>query len=71
MTATRARLNTDIKTRKKVVAENQEAFDQTIAIREKVLMEVNAEEERDVLQAILALKVRNPCAEKHNGGALL
>merc|ERR1711975_189295 len=51
MTASSARLNTEIKNLEKEVAENQEALDQATAIRQKQLAEFNAEE-KDALQAI-------------------
>merc|ERR1719230_280380 len=55
LTATSARLNTEIKNHEKEVAKNQEALDKATAIREKQLAEFNAEE-KDMLESISALK---------------
>ena len=54
LTASSARLNTEIQNLEKELAENREALDQATAIREKELAEFNAEE-KDALQAISAL----------------
>jgi len=70
MTATSARLNTEIKNLEKEVAENQEALDQATAIREKQLAEFNAEE-KDLLQSVSALKSAITVLSKHHGGALV
>jgi len=70
LTASSARLNTEIKNLEKEVAENQEALDQATAIRQKELAEFNAEE-KDALQAISALKSAVTVLGKHHGGALL
>merc|ERR1740121_565389 len=55
LTASSARLNTEIKNLEKEVAANQEALDQATAIRQKQLAEFNAEE-KDLLESISALK---------------
>jgi hypothetical protein len=70
MTATGARLNTEIKNLEKEVAENQEALDQATAIRQKQLAEFNAEE-KDLLQSVSALKSAITVLSKHHGGALM
>merc|ERR1719436_331700 len=70
LTATSARLNTEIKNLEKEVAANQEALDQATAIREKQLAEFNAEE-KDLLESISALKAAITVLSKHHGGSLL
>merc|ERR1712203_1090153 len=65
LTASSARLNTEIKNLEKEVAENQAALDQATAIREKELAEFN-EEEKDNLEAISALKAAITVLSKHN-----
>jgi len=70
LTASSARLNTEIKNLEKEVAENQAALDQATAIREKELAEFNAEE-KDLLQSISALKSAVTVLGKHHGGAFL
>merc|ERR1719320_1121915 len=70
LTASSARLNTEIKHLEKEVAKNQEALDQATAIREKQLAEFN-EEEKDLLQSISALKAAVTVLSKHQGGAFL
>merc|ERR1711879_760704 len=70
LTATSARLGTEIKNHEKEVAANQEALDQATAIREKQLAEFNAEE-KDLLESISALKAAITVLSKHHGGALL
>merc|ERR1711939_836659 len=65
LTASSARLNTEIKNLEKEVAENQEALDKATAIREKQLAEFN-EEEKDNLEAISALKAAVTVLSKHN-----
>merc|ERR1712176_542897 len=70
LTATSARLNTEIKNLEKEVAKNQEALDQATAIREKQLAEFNAEE-KDLLESISALKAAITVLSKHQGGAFL
>merc|ERR1712159_167407 len=55
LTASSARLNTEIKNLEKEVAENQAALDKATAIRQKQLAEFN-EEEKDLLESISALK---------------
>merc|ERR1719326_2551118 len=66
LTASSARLNTEIKNLEKEVAANQEALDQATAIREKELAEFNAEE-KDLLQSISALKSAITVLSKHHG----
>jgi len=70
MTASSARLNTEIKNLEKEVAENQEALDQATAIRQKQLAEFNGEE-KDLLQSVSALKSAITVLSKHHGGALM
>jgi len=70
LTATSARLNTEIKNLEKEVAANQEALDQATAIRQKQLAEFNAEE-KDLLQSVSALKAAITVLSKHHGGALV
>jgi DNA repair exonuclease SbcCD ATPase subunit len=70
LTASSARLNTEIKNLEQEVAKNQEALDQATAIREKQLAEFNAEE-KDLLESISALKAAITVLAKHHGGALI
>merc|ERR1719174_1778610 len=70
LTASSARLNTEIKNLEKEVAENQNALDQATAIRQKELAEFNAEE-KDLLQSISALKSAITVLSKHQAGALV
>merc|ERR1719188_2614079 len=70
LTATSARLNTEIKNHEKEVAKNQEALDQATALREKQLAEFNAEE-KDLLESISALKSAITVLSKHHGGAMI
>merc|ERR1719350_452638 len=70
LTAVSARLNTEIKNLEKEVAQDQEALAQATALREKQLAEFNAEE-KDMLEAISALKAAVTVLSKHHGGALL
>merc|ERR1719174_2478144 len=65
LTASSARLNTEIKNLEKEVAENQAALDKATAIRQKELAEFNAEE-KDALEAISALKSAVTVLSKHN-----
>jgi chromosome segregation ATPase len=65
LTASSARLNTEIKNLEKEVAENQAALDKATAIRQKQLAEFN-EEEKDNLEAISALKAAVTVLSKHN-----
>jgi len=65
LTASSARLNTEIKNLEKEVAENQAALDKATAIRQKQLAEFN-EEEKDNLEAISALKAATTVLSKHN-----
>merc|ERR1719478_763640 len=68
LTATSARLNTEIKNLEGEVAKNQEALDKATALRQKQLAEFNAEE-KDALEAISALKSAIVVLSKHHGGA--
>merc|ERR1712232_1247443 len=70
LTASSARLGTEIKNLEKEVSANQAALDQATAIREKQLAEFNAEE-KDSLEAISALKAAITVLSKHHGGAFL
>merc|ERR1719215_246763 len=70
LTATSARLSTEIKNHEKEVAENQAALDKATALREKQLSEFNAEE-KDLLESISALKSAVTVLSKHNGGSSL
>merc|ERR1719272_2711908 len=65
MTASSARLNTEIKNLEKEVSENQDALDKATAIRQKELAEFN-EEEKDLLGSISALKSAVTVLSKHN-----
>merc|ERR1719434_275459 len=65
LTASSARLNTEIKNLEKEVAENQNALDKATAIRQKQLAEFN-EEEKDLLESISALKAAVTVLSKHN-----
>merc|ERR1719506_3327314 len=65
LTASSARLNTELKNLEKEVAENQAALDKATAIRQKQLAEFN-EEEKDALEAISALKSAVTVLSKHN-----
>merc|ERR1719487_2642026 len=70
LTASSARLNTEIKNLEKEVAANQAALDKATSIREKELAEFN-EEEKDLLGSISALKAAITVLSKHHGGAFL
>merc|ERR1719486_513640 len=70
LTASSARLNTEIKNLEKEVAENQAALDKATAIRQKQLAEFN-EEEKDNLEAISALKAAIVVLSKHHPSAAL
>jgi chromosome segregation ATPase len=65
LTASSARLNTEIKNLEKEVAQNQAALDKATAIRQKQLAEFN-EEEKDLLESISALKSAVTVLSKHN-----
>merc|ERR1719498_859119 len=65
LTASSARLNTEIKNLEKEVAANQNALDKATAIRQKELAEFN-EEEKDLLESISALKAAVTVLSKHN-----
>merc|ERR1719484_232816 len=65
LTASSARLTTEIKNLEKEVAENQAALDKATAIRQKQLAEFN-EEEKDLLESISALKSAVTVLSKHN-----
>merc|ERR1719232_964081 len=70
LTATSARLNTEIKNLEKEVAKNQDSLAKATALREKQLAEFNAEE-KDLLESISALKAAITVLSKHNGASLL
>merc|ERR1719350_1775170 len=70
LTATSARLNTEIKNLEKEVAANQDSLAKATALREKQLAEFNAEE-KDLLESISALKAAITVLSKHHGGSLL
>jgi len=70
LTATSARLNTEIQNHKVEVAKNQDSLDKARAIREKQLAEFNAEE-KDLLESISALKAAITVLSKHHGEAFL
>jgi len=70
LTASSSRLNTEIKNLEKEVAQNQNALAEATALREKQLAEFNAEE-KDMLEAISALKAAITVLSKHNGESLL
>merc|ERR1719271_281465 len=65
LTATSARLNTEIKNLEAEIAKNQEALDKATAMRQKELAEFN-EEEKDMLQSIGALKSAIVVLSKHH-----
>merc|ERR1719420_2417549 len=65
LTASSARLGTEIKNLEKEVAANQAALDSATAIRQKQLAEFNAEE-KDLLESISALKSAITVLSKHN-----
>merc|ERR1711937_692792 len=69
LTASSARLNTEIKNLEQEVAKNQAALDKATAIRQKELAEFNAEE-KDVLQSIGALKSAITVLGKHHAELL-
>merc|ERR1719428_1873044 len=68
LSATSARLNTEIKQLSDEVAENQKALDTATALRTKELAEFNAEE-KDALQSVQALKNAILVLSKHHPGA--
>jgi chromosome segregation ATPase len=65
LTASSARLNTEIKNLEKEVAANQAALDAATAIRQKQLAEFNAEE-KDLLESVSALKAAITVLSKHH-----
>merc|ERR1719515_642051 len=65
LTASSARLGTEIKNLEKEVAANQAALDQATSIRQKQLAEFNAEE-KDLLESISALKAAIVVLSKHH-----
>jgi hypothetical protein len=69
-TAASARLSTEIKNTEQEVAKNQLALDKATAIREKELAAFN-EEEKEMLQAVSALKQAITVLSKHHSGAFL
>jgi len=70
LTASSARLGTEIKNLEKEVAENQASLDRATALRERQLAEFNAEE-KDLLESISALKAAITVLSKHHGGSLV
>merc|ERR1719491_1186580 len=70
LTAVSARLNTEIKNLEKEVAANQDSLAKATALREKQLAEFNAEE-KDLLEAISALKAAVTVLSKHHDGSLI
>jgi len=70
LTASSARLGTEITNLEKEVAQNQNALDEATAIREKELAEFNAEE-KDLLGSISALKSAVTVLGKHHDASLL
>jgi len=70
LSATSARLNTEIKNLAKEVADNQKALDTATALRTKELAEFNSEE-KDVLQSISALKNAIIVLSKNHPGAAM
>merc|ERR1719207_454272 len=70
LTASSARLNTEIKNLEGEVARNQEALDKATAIRQKQLAEFN-EEEKDNLESISAMKSAITVLSKHNSASML
>jgi len=70
LSASSARLNTEIKNLEAEVAENQDALDKATAMRAKDLAEFNSEE-KDMLQAISALKSAIIVLSKNHPGAAL
>merc|ERR1719310_1308114 len=70
LTASSARLNTEIQNLEKEVAENQAALDKATSIRQKELAEFNSEE-KDSLEAISALKAAITVLSKHHGESFL
>merc|ERR550514_2173185 len=70
LTASSARLNTEIKNLEGEVVKNQEALDKATALRQKQLAEFNAEE-KDALEAISALKSAIVVLSKHHSAAAL
>merc|ERR1719229_1089953 len=70
LTASSARLSTEIKNLEREVASNTAALDKATAIREKQLAEFNAEE-KDLLESISALKAAITVLSKHHGGSLV
>merc|ERR1719305_681034 len=65
LTATQAKLTTEIKNLEAEIAQNQEALDKATAMRQKELAEFN-EEEKDMLQSIGALKSAIVVLSKHH-----
>mmetsp|Transcript_17315 Transcript_17315/g.32050 ORF Transcript_17315/g.32050 Transcript_17315/m.32050 type:complete len:693 (-) Transcript_17315:93-2171(-) len=65
LTATSARLNTEIDNLKKEVAANEKSLEQATALRQKQLAEFNSEE-KDLLESISALKGALEVLSKHN-----
>merc|ERR1719162_1421370 len=70
LTAVSARLSTEIKNLEKEVAANQDSLSKATALRQKQLAEFNAEE-KDLLEAVSALKAAIVVLSKHHGGSLV
>jgi len=65
LTASSARLNTEIKNLEKEVAANQASLDKATALRQKELAEFNSEE-KDLIESISALKAAITVLSKHH-----
>eukprot|EP00927_Polykrikos_kofoidii_P047441 TRINITY_DN415_c0_g1_i1.p1 TRINITY_DN415_c0_g1~~TRINITY_DN415_c0_g1_i1.p1 ORF type:complete len:699 (+),score=186.18 TRINITY_DN415_c0_g1_i1:73-2169(+) len=70
MTASSARLNTEIKNTESEIAKNKESLDKATALRQKQLAEFNGEE-KDLLESISALKAAITVLSKHHSGSFL
>merc|ERR1719378_1676007 len=70
LTASSARLNTEIANLEKEIAKNSAALDQATALRKKELAEFTAEE-KDSLQTISSLKSAVIALSKHHEAAML
>merc|ERR1719188_28166 len=69
-TALSAKLESEMRELEAEVAKNQEALDKATSIREKELAEFNGQE-KELLEAVTALKSAVTVLEKHQGGAFL
>merc|ERR1719446_1625812 len=68
LSALSAQLSTEIENLNKDIAKYQDSLDKATAIRQKELAEFNAEE-KEMLEAISALKAAIAVLSKHHGGA--